>query len=175
MILFQNIHLNLKTPPTLFIKYYIDESYNIKDGGDMGEILLFGRRVEYLYLNALFNFLNFNLWDKYNKVDNIDFIQLGNEFLDANRSFDNLELKYQNFVNINDFTKYLEKEINEDLNFINDMTNDSIDEETNLAEFFSRGKILGQDDSEKTVEEIISSIKRGSCLTHGDYYLYKGK
>ena len=55
------------------------------------------------------------------------------------------------------------------------MTNDSIDEEINLAEFFSRGKILGQVDSEKRVEEIISNLQRGYCLTHGDYYLYKGE
>lgn len=141
----------------------------------MGEILLFGRSVKYLYLNALLNFLNLNLLNKYNEVDEINFIQLGNEFLNINQSFDNLELKYQNFVNINDFTKSLEKEINEDLNFINDMTNDSIDEETNLAEFFTRGKILCQDDSKKIVEEIISNLQRGYCLTHWDYYLYKGE
>ena len=101
--------------------------------------------------------------------------KLGKEFLNANQSINNLELKYIDFVCINDFTKNLEVEINEDFKFIKNVYNNEIDKETNLVKFFSKGKILGPDDTEKSIEDIISHLERGSCLTHRNFYLFNKK
>ena len=42
VILFQNNHIKLKSPPSPFKDYYIEEKNNVEDGGDMGEIYYLG-------------------------------------------------------------------------------------------------------------------------------------
>ena len=135
VILFQNHHLVLKTPTTPFKNYAINKKYIIKDGGDMGEILLFGKQVKYFYLNALYKFLTLELWDKYKNKTDLDFLQLGNEFLKENRPNENIIKKYSDFVGINDFTKSLAKEIEIEFSFLTIGENNVVDENS-----FASGK-----------------------------------
>ena len=158
VILYSNNHINLCTPPHPYNNYLIDENYSVEDGGDKGEILLFGRKVTYLYLNGLYHFLSMKLWDKYKLSDYIDFIALGKEFIECNKK-SNITLKYLDFVKINEFTEQLNNEIEEDCKFIpeddepNNDPNNSLNESTNLSIYFSNGKILSIDYDIKVDDE----------------------
>ena len=169
-ILFQNHHLVLKTPPIPFKNYAINKKYIIEDGGDMGEILLFGKQVKYFYLNALYKFLTLELWDKYKNKTDLDFLQLGNEFLKENSPNENIIKKYSDFVDINDFTKSLAKEIEFEFSFLTIGGNNTFNKDTNLCNYFSKGKVIGEMESEKSLEEIISQLERGDCLTRETYH-----
>ena len=170
VILFQNHHLVLKTPPIPFKNYAINKKYIIEDGGDMGEILLFGKQVKYFYLNALYKFLTLELWDKYKNKTDLDFLQLGNEFLKENSPNENIIKKYSDFVDINDFTKSLSKEIEIEFSFLTIGENNTFNKDTNLCNYFSKGKVIGEMESEKSLEEIISQLERGDCLTRQTYH-----
>lgn len=151
VILFSNNRGNLGTPPYPFNNYLINENYCVDDGRDKGEILLFGKKVTYLYLNGLYKFLSLQLWDNYKISDSIDFKKLGNDFLDCNRKSD-ISLNYQDFVKLNEFTEQLNNEIEEDCKFIpedddepNYEPHNPINESTNLSIYFSNGKVLSID------------------------------
>ena len=158
VILYSNNHVNLYTSPYPYNNYLIDENCSVEDGGDKGEILLFGYKVTYLYLNGLYQFLSMKLWDKYKFSDYIDFITLGKEFIECNKKND-MTLKYRDFVNMNEFTKQLNNEIEEDCKFIpeddepNNDHNNSLNESTNLSIYFSNGKVLSIDYGIKVDDE----------------------
>ena len=157
VILYSNDHLYLKSLSSPYNDFIIDiNEYKGNDGGERGEILIFGQKLNYLYLNGLYKFLSMELWDRYKDIENIDFKKLGDEFLDIN-SENNNELKYINFVEINDFTKQLNEEIKYESEFEKieqNILNNKIDNKTTLSNFFARGRIfsieneIGDEDDE---------------------------
>ena len=168
VILFQNNHSKLRSPSSPFKDYYIEEKNNFEDGGDMGEILLFGRPIKYFYLNALYKFLSLELWNNYKSEEKLDFIKLGKDFLKENDVIEQSQIKYEDFVKINNFTKCLEKEIEDDFIFLEIMPYNIMDEQTNLCHYFSKGKILGENDLEINLEDMLTKMNRGICITQHD-------
>ena len=119
VILYQNNHTILKTTPSIFKNNCINKNYKYEDSGDMGEILLSGNPFKSIYINALYNFLTLELWNKYKNNINVDFIKLANEFLELNNVVENKVLKYNDFIRINKFTQCLEEEIENDFMYEN--------------------------------------------------------
>ena len=45
-----------------------------------------------------------------------------------------------------------------------------IDESTNLCNYFRKGKILGEINVDEDLEDMVSGLKRGECLTKYTYW-----
>ena len=109
--------------------------------------------------------MSLELWNNYKSEEKLDFIKLGNDFLKENDVIEQSQIKYEDFVKINSFTQNLEKEIDSDFKFLEIMPCNSMDEKTNLCHYFSKGKILGEDDLENTIEDMLAKMNRGICIT----------
>ena len=133
VILFSNKKINfLDTPEIVFKEYKIDEKI---DFGSKGEGLLFGSNVSELYIKAIINIITLELW---NKCSNMKPVKIGKKFLEINARTTE-DIKIEKLINLSNFTKYLFEAIKNEYDKI------QFDLKMDIANFFSRGKILNLD------------------------------
>jgi serine/threonine protein kinase len=116
------------------------------DFGDKGEVLLFGAKVSVLYINSIIDFITLKSWDE-NKDGRLD--DLRNLFLENNKETKKNDIKIGQLINLNDFTRYLYKIIDEE----NDLY------EFKLCDFGLVKEKLSKNDIENSVSGTINYME----------------
>ena len=158
VILFSNGKIQcLYTPKTVFKNYIIDKKEKC-DFGDKGEAVLFGKKVTELYINGAVNIINLKFW---NENVNLKSIDIGKKFLNLNKEIKNSgEFTIQKLKSLSKFTENLFHMIENEI----DLEPFSLD--SDIGDFFSRGKILNVNLDESNVEgkNFATIFPRGFCL-----------
>ena len=161
VLLFSNKNLDsFDTPPTVFInEKKVNENM---DFGDKGEVLLFGTKVSVLYINAIIDLITLKSWDE-NKDGRLD--DLRKLFLENNKETKKNDIKIEQLINLNDFTKYLYEKIDEENDII------PFDKNLGVGNVFFKCK-LQEDESEEIDLNIdfFQFLPRGVCLNQRIYY-----
>lgn len=147
----------LYTPEKVFKNYTVENNLKEKlDFGDKGEALIFGTKISVLYLKAMINIINLELWEK-NK--NLKPKKLGDKFMEINKEAKNSEIYLKNLIDLSEFTKSLYELINKEKNLKAFNLNEDI------GKIFSRGKILNIDINYMDFNgDFGQLLPRGVCL-----------
>jgi len=104
----------LITPEKVFKNYKIEtEGFKKLDFWDKGEALLFGARVNALYIKAIINVINLQLWD-INR--NLKPKKIGEKFMEINKEAKASEITLKKLIDLSGFAKVLYEKINEEKN-----------------------------------------------------------
>ena len=162
VILFSNKKIYLTTPEIVFKNYIINKKAKC-DFGDKGEVILFGKKVSELYINGIVNIITLDNWNKNVGKKSID---IGKNFLNLNKEKkDTGEFSLNNLKGLSNFCKRLYEVVNNEINFVDFNLN------SDIGDFFSRGKIFKMNVDESNIEgkNFSTIISRGICLNAGRY------
>jgi hypothetical protein len=161
VLLFSNKNIkSFDTPPTVFInEKKVNENM---DFGDKGEVLLFGTKVSVLYINSIIDLITLKSWDE-NKDGRLD--NLRNLFLENNKETKKNDIKIGQLINLNDFTRYLYKIIDEENDII------PFDKNLGVGDFFFKCKLQRDGSEEFDINsDFFQILPRGVCLNQRIYY-----
>jgi len=115
----------LITPEKAFKNYKIEtEGFKKLDFGDKGEALLFGTRVNSLYIKAIIKVIYLELWDL---NWNLKPKKIGKKFMEINKEAKSSEITLKKLIDLTGFTKVLYERINEEKNIKEFDVNEDID------------------------------------------------
>ena len=102
VLIHANYNESIITPRKLFIHYDIEDIENNLDCGDKGESLLFGKPINFLFINSALFISDDKQWI----LNNGNFEEFGNKFLKINSPHNDVP-EFNSIINLNEFTKNL--------------------------------------------------------------------
>ena len=102
VLIHSNYNESILTPRKLFINYEIKDEKNNFDCGDKGESLLFGKPINFLFINSALFISDDKQWI----LNNGNFEEFGNKFLKINSPHNDVP-EFNSIINLNEFTKNL--------------------------------------------------------------------
>ena len=136
--------------------YKFENRLKILDFRDKGEALLFGSKINELYINGMINIINLKLWDE--NID-INLKKIGEKFMEINKEVKDEEIKLKQLIGLSGFTEELYKLINNEKNIKEFIENE------NIGKIFVRENIINSDFNHFNNDGDLGKIlPRGECL-----------